>query len=98
MVTIVLVVLILGLGVAFCMLYFHGCWYLRMLGQCIRTQHSVRKTIQEECKRSVQFHTFISYAAQDTAWVKNKLIPNLETEDGSVLLCLPGRNFDPDRC
>ncbi|XP_028621073.1 toll-like receptor 10 [Grammomys surdaster] len=94
-VTILLVVLFLGLVVAFCMLYFDICWYLRMLGQYIRTQHRVR--IQEESPRSVQFHAFISYAAQDSVWVKNELIPNLKTEDGSILLCLSERNFDPDR-
>ncbi|XP_052055113.1 toll-like receptor 10 [Apodemus sylvaticus] len=96
-VTIALVMLILGLIVAFCILHFDIRWYLRMLIQCVRTQHRVRKTIREQRKRSVQFHAFISYAAPDSVWVKNELIPNLETEDGPVLLCLPERNFDPDR-
>lgn len=96
-VTIVLVILVLGLVVAFCILKFDMLWYLRVLAQCIRTQHRIRKTVREERKRSIQFHAFISYAAHDSVWVKNELIPNLETEDGSVLLCLPERNFDPDR-
>ncbi|KAM5339331.1 toll-like receptor 10 isoform 2-T2 [Glossophaga mutica] len=33
----------------------------------------------------------------DSAWVKHELIPTLEKEDGSVLICLPEGNFDPGK-
>ncbi|XP_035309181.1 toll-like receptor 10 [Cricetulus griseus] len=94
-VTVVLAMLFLGMAVVFCWLNLDLLWYLRMLGQWIQIQHRVRKTMQKEPKRSVQFHTFISYCAHDSVWVKNELIPNLQTED--ILICLPERNFDPYR-
>ncbi|XP_017826113.2 toll-like receptor 10 [Callithrix jacchus] len=96
-VTIVLIMLVLGLVVAFCCLHFDLPWYLRMLGQCTQTWHRVRKTAQEQLKRNVQFHTFIAYSEHDSLWVKNELIPNLEKEDGSILICLYERNFDPGK-
>nr|XP_012330420.1 toll-like receptor 10 [Aotus nancymaae]XP_012330423.1 toll-like receptor 10 [Aotus nancymaae]XP_012330424.1 toll-like receptor 10 [Aotus nancymaae] len=96
-VTIVLIMLVLGLAVAFCCLHFDLPWYLRMLGQCTQTWHRVRKTAQEQLKRNVQFHTFIAYGEHDSLWVKNELIPNLEKEDGSILICLYERNFDPGK-
>ncbi|XP_010336491.3 toll-like receptor 10 [Saimiri boliviensis] len=96
-VTIVLIMLVLGLVVGFCCLHFDLPWYLRMLGQCTQTWHRVRKTAQEQLKRNVQFHTFIAYGEHDSLWVKNELIPNLEKEDGSILICLYERNFDPGK-
>ncbi|XP_051029979.1 toll-like receptor 10 [Phodopus roborovskii] len=94
-VPVVLAILILGMTVVSCWLSFDLPWYLRMLGQWIRTQHRVRKTMQDEPRTGVQFHTFVSYSAHDSVWVKNELIPNLQAED--ALICLPERNFDPDR-
>ncbi|XP_024429636.2 toll-like receptor 10 isoform X1 [Desmodus rotundus] len=92
-VTVVAVMLALGAAVAFCCHYFDLLWYVRMLGQWTRMWHRVRKTTQQ-LKRNVQFHLFISYSEPDSAWVKHELIPTLEKEDGSVLICLPEGNFD----
>ncbi|NP_001266468.1 toll-like receptor 10 isoform X1 [Gorilla gorilla gorilla] len=96
-VTIVVIMLVLGLAVAFCCLHFDLPWYLRMLGQCTQTWHRVRKTTQEQLKRNVRFHAFISYSEHDSLWVKNELIPNLEKEDGSILICLYESYFDPGK-
>ncbi|XP_021565444.1 toll-like receptor 10 [Carlito syrichta] len=93
-VTIVVIMLVPGVAVAFCCLHFDLPWYLRMLGQWARTQHRVRKTTQAQLKRNVEFHAFISYSEHDSSWVKNELLPNLEKEDDSVLICLHERNFD----
>ncbi|KAM5285822.1 toll-like receptor 10 isoform 2-T2 [Hipposideros larvatus] len=93
-VTIVIIMLVLGMGVSFCCVHFDLPWYLRMLGKWMQTWHRVRKTTQDQLKRNVQFHVFISYSEHDSAWVKYELIPNLEKEDGSVLICLRERNFD----
>ncbi|KAM8804102.1 LOW QUALITY PROTEIN: toll-like receptor 10 [Rhynchonycteris naso] len=92
-VTIVVIMLVLVVAVAFCCHHFDQPWYLRMVGQWAQTWHRVRKTTQQ-LKRNVQFHLFISYSEHDSAWVKHKLVPNLEKEDGSVLICLPEGNFD----
>ncbi|XP_039704669.1 toll-like receptor 10 [Pteropus medius] len=93
-ITIVIIMLVLAMAVAFCCLHFDLPWYLRMLVQWTQTWHRVRKITQEQLKRNVQFHVFISYSEQDSAWVKHELIPNLEKEDGSVLICLHEGNFD----
>nr|WKA14303.1 toll-like receptor 10 [Equus hemionus kulan] len=94
-VTIVVVMLILGMAATFCCLHFDLPWYLRMLHQWTQTWHRVRKATQGQLKRNVQFHVFISYSERDSAWVKHELIPKLEKEDGSVLICLHEGNFDP---
>ncbi|XP_062964498.1 toll-like receptor 10 [Cynocephalus volans] len=96
-VTIVVIMLVLGMAVAFCCHHFDLPWYLRMLGQWTQTWHWVTKTTQEQLKRNVQFHAFISYNEHDSPWVKNELIPSLEKDDGSVLICLHERNFDPGK-
>ncbi|XP_004384732.1 toll-like receptor 10 [Trichechus manatus latirostris] len=94
---IVVIMLSLGVTVAFCCFHFDLLWYIRMLSQWTQTWHRVRKTTQERLKRNVQFHAFISYSEHDSLWVKNELIPNLEKEDGSILICLHERNFDPSK-
>ncbi|XP_057403084.1 toll-like receptor 10 [Balaenoptera acutorostrata] len=96
-VTIVVIMLVLGMAVAFCCLHFDLPWYLRMLGQWTQTWHRFRKTTQEQLKRNIQFHVFISYSEHDSAWVKYELIPNVEKEDGSVLICLHEGNSDPGK-
>ncbi|XP_059947531.1 toll-like receptor 10 [Mesoplodon densirostris] len=96
-VTIVVIMLVLGTAVAFCCLHFDLPWYLRMLGQWTQTWHRVRKTTQEQLKRNIQFHVFISYSEHDSAWVKYELIPNIEKEDSSVLICLHEGNSDPGK-
>nr|ADZ13670.1 Toll-like receptor 10 [Capra hircus] len=94
-VTIVVIMLVLGMAVAFCCLHFDLPWYLRMLCQWTQTWLRVRKTTQEQLKRSVQFHVFISYSEHDSAWEKYELIPSQEKEDGSVQICLHEGNSDP---
>ncbi|XP_012864461.1 PREDICTED: toll-like receptor 10 isoform X1 [Dipodomys ordii] len=94
-VTIMAIMLVLGVAMAFCCLRFDLLWYVRMLGQW--TQHKARKTRQEQPERHAQFHVFISYSEHDSPWVKNELIPSLEKEDGSVLICLLERQADPGK-
>ncbi|XP_006185665.2 toll-like receptor 10 [Camelus ferus] len=96
-VTIVVIMLVLGMAVAFCCFHFDLPWYLRMLGQWAQTWHRVRKTTQRQLKRNIQFHVFISYSEHDSAWVKHALIPNLEKEDGSILICFHEGNSDPGK-
>ncbi|KAM6150270.1 toll-like receptor 10 [Erethizon dorsatum] len=96
-VTIAVLLLILVMSVAVCFFHFDVPWYLRMLAQWMQTWHRVRKAAQEQPRRNVQFHAFISYSAHDSLWVNNELVPNLEKEDGSVFICLCERNFDPGK-
>lgn len=96
-ITIVVIMLVLGITVAFCCHHFDLLRYLRMLGQWMWMWHRVRKTTQRELKRNVQLQVFISYSEHDSAWVKHELIPNLEKEDSFVLICLHEENFDPGK-
>ncbi|XP_004579214.2 toll-like receptor 10 [Ochotona princeps] len=93
-VTLVIIVLMLGIAVAFSCLRLDLPWYLRMLGQWVHIRLRAAEAAQEP-KRTVKFHAFIAYSEHDSLWVKNALIPSLEKEDGSVLICTYERNFDP---
>ncbi|KAG8516474.1 Toll-like receptor 10 [Galemys pyrenaicus] len=95
--TIVAVMLVLGIAVIFCCLHFDLLWYLRALCQWAQIWHSIRKTTQGQLKRNALVHVFISYSEHDSAWVKHELIPNLEKENGFVLICLHRGIFDPDK-
>ncbi|NP_001284430.1 toll-like receptor 10 [Oryctolagus cuniculus] len=95
--TIVAIVLVLGMAVAFSCLCLDLPWYLRMLGQWIQIRLRVGEATQEQLRRNVQFHAFIAYSERDSLWVKSALIPSLEKEDGSVLICIYERNFDPGK-
>ena len=95
--TVVVIMLVLGMAGAFCCFRFDLPWYLRMLHQRTQTWLRVRKTTQEQLKRSVRFRVCISYSEHESAWVKYELIPRLDKEDGSVLICLHEGNSDPDQ-
>ncbi|XP_027454750.1 toll-like receptor 10 [Zalophus californianus] len=94
-VTIAVIMLVLGMAVAFCCFYFDLPWYLRILGQWTQTLQRIRKTTQEQLRGNVRFHVFISYCEHDSTWVKHELIPNLEKEE--KLICLHEGNFDPGK-
>ncbi|XP_027692012.1 toll-like receptor 10 isoform X1 [Vombatus ursinus] len=95
------VILIVGLiwtvVIAVLCIRFDLPWYLRMIAQWTQTQYRVRNVPLEELKRTIQFHAFISYSEGDSLWVKNELIPNLEKEDTSILICLHERHFIPGK-
>ncbi|XP_068924595.1 toll-like receptor 10 [Petaurus breviceps papuanus] len=97
----IVVILIVGLictvVIAALCIHFDLLWYLRMIVQWTQTQHRVRNVPLEELKRTIQFHAFISYSEGDSLWVKNELIPNLEKEDRSILICLHERHFIPGK-
>ncbi|XP_072476583.1 toll-like receptor 10 [Notamacropus eugenii] len=97
----VAVILIVGLicvvVIAVLCIRFDLLWYLRMIAQWTQIQHRVRSMPLEELKRTIQFHAFISYSESDSLWVKSELIPNLEKQDRSILLCLHERHFIPGK-
>lgn len=95
-VTITVILLVVGIAVAFCFLHFDLPWYLRMFYQWIQMRREVRRT-RQRWKRKAQLHVFVSYSEHDSAWVRHELIPNLEKEHGSILICLQEGNFDPDQ-
>ncbi|XP_062963498.1 LOW QUALITY PROTEIN: toll-like receptor 1 [Cynocephalus volans] len=95
MVTIGAAVLVLAVTVTFLCVYLDLPWYLRMVCQWTQTRRRARNIPLEELQRSLQFHAFISYSGQDSAWVKNELLPNLEKEN--IRICLHERDFVPGK-
>ncbi|XP_074085738.1 toll-like receptor 10 [Macrotis lagotis] len=95
------VILIVGLiwtvVIAVLCIHLDLLWYLRMIVQWTQTQHRVRNVPLKELQRTIQFHAFISYSEGDSLWVKNELIPNLEKDDTSILICLHERHFIPGK-
>ncbi|XP_063313941.1 toll-like receptor 1 [Pelobates fuscus] len=91
---ILLVVLVI---IIFSCKYFDLPWYIRMLFLWIRTKHRVKNINKQELGKSKRFHAFISYSEEDSEWVKNVLIPNLEKSDGSIKLCHHEKHFIPGK-
>uniref|UniRef100_A0A8C5LKL0 TIR domain-containing protein n=1 Tax=Leptobrachium leishanense TaxID=445787 RepID=A0A8C5LKL0_9ANUR len=88
-------VVIALLLIIFSCLYFDLPWYIRMLYQWIRTKHRVRNAqdlLKDKC-----FHAFVSYCEEDSMWVRNTLIPNLERGDGTIKICYHERHFVPGK-
>ncbi|XP_053314058.1 LOW QUALITY PROTEIN: toll-like receptor 1 [Spea bombifrons] len=81
----------------FSCVYFDLPWYIRMLLQWAQTKQRVRNIDLEEVQKSKRFHAFISYSQEDSVWVQNALIPNLENSDGSIKLCHHERHFVPGK-
>ncbi|KAM4854251.1 toll-like receptor 1 [Thomomys bottae] len=94
-VTIGATMLVLTAIVTFLCLYLDLPWYLRMVCQWTQTRHRARNVPIEELKATFQYHAFISYSGQDSAWVKSELLPNLERE--GTRICLHERNFVPGK-
>ncbi|XP_048219982.1 toll-like receptor 1 [Perognathus longimembris pacificus] len=94
-VTIGATMLVLTATVTFLCLYLDLPWYLRMVCQWTQTRRRARNVPLEELQGTLQYHAFISYSGQDSAWVKSELLPNLERE--GTRLCLHERNFVPGK-
>ncbi|XP_012864466.1 PREDICTED: toll-like receptor 6 [Dipodomys ordii] len=87
--------LVLTASVTFLCLYLDLPWYLRMLCQWTQTRLRTRNVPIEDLQGTFQYHAFISYSEQDSAWVKNELVPCLEKEN--IQICLHERNFVPGK-
>ncbi|KAE8629378.1 hypothetical protein XENTR_v10000465 [Xenopus tropicalis] len=77
--------------------YFDVPWYIRMLFRWFRTKHRLRNVNQQDIQNDKLFHAFISYSQEDSDWVKNMLLPNLERKDGSIKICHHERHFIPGK-
>ncbi|XP_053560036.1 toll-like receptor 6 [Bombina bombina] len=93
---------VLGTMLIFCLcmiffcIYFDLPWYFYMMYKWIQTKHRVRNINLHETKDHILFHAFISYNHQDSAWVHEHLIPNLEKNE-SIKLCHHKRDFIPGK-
>ncbi|CAC5425109.1 unnamed protein product [Mytilus coruscus] len=73
-------------------LMFRFRWRLRYLYYMTRHKYNVFKNIQSS--DTYKYDAFISYANEETDFVVNEIIPNLESDD-SIKLCIHQRDFVP---
>ncbi|KAG8440958.1 hypothetical protein GDO86_006628, partial [Hymenochirus boettgeri] len=91
------VIIFTTLCIVFTCVYFDVPWYIRMIFQWIRTKHRARNISLSDLQTNKVFHAFVSYSQEDSIWVKNMLLPNLERKDGSIRICHHERHFLPGR-
>ncbi|CAC5425107.1 unnamed protein product [Mytilus coruscus] len=84
-ITIALIILLSGL-------MFRFRWKLRYLYYMTRHKYTVFKSIQSSS--TYKYDAFISYATEETDFVVNEIIPNLECDD-IMKLCVHQRDFLP---
>ncbi|XP_036914260.1 toll-like receptor 2 isoform X2 [Sturnira hondurensis] len=87
----VLFLLILLMG-ALCH-HFHGLWYMRMMWAWLQAKRKPRRAPQ----RDICYDAFVSYSEQDSHWVENLMVQQLEHFDPPFQLCLHKRDFIPGK-
>lgn len=73
--------------------HFHGLWYLRMMWAWLQAK---RKPKKAPC-RDICYDAFVSYSEQDSYWVENLMVQQLEHSDPPFKLCLHKRDFVPGK-
>ncbi|OBS57733.1 hypothetical protein A6R68_11143, partial [Neotoma lepida] len=73
--------------------HFHGLWYLRMMWAWLQAK---RKPKKAPC-RDICYDAFVSYSEQDSYWVENLMVQQLENSDPPFKLCLHKRDFVPGK-
>ncbi|XP_004685392.1 PREDICTED: toll-like receptor 2 [Condylura cristata] len=72
---------------------FHGLWYLRMTWAWLQAKRKPRRA----APRDLCYDAFVSYSEQDSNWVENLLVQELEHFDPPLKLCLHKRDFVPGK-
>ncbi|XP_051784160.1 toll-like receptor 1 [Erpetoichthys calabaricus] len=85
-----LIVIVISIAVL-CM-HFDAPWYLRMMWQWTQTKQRAKTKQLLETRRDLVYNAFVSYSQDDSSWVKEYLLPNLE-EMGTLKICYHERNF-----
>ncbi|MEJ1277665.1 toll-like receptor 2 [Cricetulus griseus] len=73
--------------------HFHGLWYLRMMWAWLQAK---RKPKKAPC-RDICYDAFVSYSEQDSYWVENLMVQQLENSEPPFKLCLHKRDFVPGK-
>uniref|UniRef100_H3BE19 Toll-like receptor 18 n=2 Tax=Latimeria chalumnae TaxID=7897 RepID=H3BE19_LATCH len=69
-------------------------WYLKATCQVIQSKYRSRKM---DSSRSYTYHAFISYSHSDAEWVREELVPRLESCNPPYKICIHERDFMPGR-
>ncbi|XP_054418305.1 toll-like receptor 2 [Pteronotus mesoamericanus] len=73
--------------------HFHGLWYMKMMWAWLQAKRKPRRAPQ----RDVCYDAFVSYSEQDSHWVENLMVQELEHFNPPFKLCLHKRDFIPGK-
>ncbi|XP_069833616.1 toll-like receptor 1 [Dendropsophus ebraccatus] len=99
MVPVIVVPIIVGLILVFCLCkYLDIPWFCKMVWQLVRTKHRSRSSKKgyQELRREFSFHAFVSYSENDASWVRNTLLPSIQSMN-DIRICQHERNFTPGK-
>ncbi|XP_031723155.1 toll-like receptor 18 isoform X2 [Anarrhichthys ocellatus] len=72
-------------------------WYTKATYQIVRAKYRAHKEKAAGERGTFTYHAFISYSHSDADWVRNQLLPCLESNGNSYRLCIHERDFMPGR-
>ncbi|TNN40224.1 Toll-like receptor 2 type-1 [Liparis tanakae] len=72
-------------------------WYTKATYQIVRAKYRAHKEGAAGELGSFTYHAFISYSHSDADWVRDQLLPRLESNGNSYHLCIHERDFMPGR-
>ncbi|KAL2780988.1 toll-like receptor 2 precursor [Daubentonia madagascariensis] len=72
---------------------FHGLWYMKMMWAWLQAKRKPRKAP----RRDICYDAFVSYSEQDSHWVENLMVQELENFNPPFKLCLHKRDFIPGK-
>ncbi|KAM5230043.1 toll-like receptor 2 isoform 4-T12 [Hipposideros larvatus] len=72
---------------------FHGLWYMKMMWAWLQAKRKPRKAPH----RDICYDAFVSYSEQDSHWVENLMVQELEHFNPPFKLCLHKRDFIPGK-
>ncbi|KAM3614909.1 uncharacterized protein V6R79_020728 [Siganus canaliculatus] len=72
-------------------------WYTKATFQIIRAKYRAHQEKAAGEPETFTYHAFISYSHSDADWVRNQLLPCLESHRNPYRLCIHERDFMPGR-
>ncbi|XP_072429743.1 toll-like receptor 2 type-2 [Chiloscyllium punctatum] len=85
--------LLVGVCIVLCIKY-NITWYCRTLWLWLKAKRSLDANLVET---NFEYNAFVSYSEHDSAWVKNKLLVQLENNDPPYRICIHERDFKPGK-
>uniref|UniRef100_W5NMH7 Toll-like receptor 2 n=1 Tax=Lepisosteus oculatus TaxID=7918 RepID=W5NMH7_LEPOC len=87
------VAVLVALCICICIRY-NGPWYIKTIWIWIRAKKAPDIDLGE---RNLEYHAFLSYSEQDSTWVMNNLLKQLESDDPPYRICIHERDFTPGK-
>ncbi|KAM8871106.1 toll-like receptor 18 isoform 2-T2 [Spinachia spinachia] len=72
-------------------------WYTKATYQILRAKYRAHKEKAAGEGGTFTYHAFVSYSHSDADWVRNQLLPCLESNGNSYRLCIHERDFMPGK-